>query len=548
VRPISNLVDITNYVLLEYAQPLHVFDLRTLEGPEIRVRRAGAGERLLCLDGVERALEPSMLVIADAKRAVAVAGVIGGEETAVTDATTEVLLEAATFDGPNVRRTAQALGLRTEASARFEKGLPPELALAGARRAAALLAQIAGGRVHREWPDVYPHPQEPVRVRVDPEKVDSLLGAHVPVAEGEDILRRLGFHVRPDSDGAWDVLPPVWRLDVTIPEDVAEEIGRVYGYDRIAPALPGRRHHTWTAARPSVDRRLDAVREILAGAGFTETWTPALVSHRELHELGLAERALRVSNPISDEMDALRTSLLPSLLQGLALNRNHGRTDARLFEVAPAFLARADGEQPDEPLRLGAAMPAAGDDGRAAFLGLKAVLDRCATAMGAPAPGYARGRAALLHPGRTAAVSAGPAVAGLLGEVHPKVVERYDLGDRVIVLEVDLQPFLSAAEPVRARPLPRFPAAVRELNVVVEDAEPAADVIATASEAGAPLLEAVTAVDEYHGEQVGEGRKSLNLALTFRDAERTLTDAEVDGALESIRSALSSRHAAGFRT
>src|ERR1700694_239271 len=211
VRPINNLVDITNYVLLEYAQPLHVFDLERLEGSEIQVRRAHDGEKLLCLDGIVRELSGAMLVIADAKRPVAIAGVIGGEDTAVTSETTDVLLEAATFSGPSVRQTARAFGLRTEASARFERGLPPELALAGARRAAGLIAELAGGSVHKEWADVYPRPQEPVRVRVKPWIVDEVLGVHVPLQDSEAILLRLGFHVKVLGDGEWDVLRPVFR-------------------------------------------------------------------------------------------------------------------------------------------------------------------------------------------------------------------------------------------------------------------------------------------------------------------------------------------------
>ncbi|HEX6489592.1 MAG TPA: phenylalanine--tRNA ligase subunit beta, partial [Candidatus Dormibacteraeota bacterium] len=547
VRPINNLVDISNYVLLEYAQPLHVFDLRKLAGPEIRVRRARAGERLLCLDDVERALEPSMLVIADAERPVAVAGVMGGEESAVTDGTVDVLLESATFDGPSVRQTARALGLRTEASSRFEKGLPPELALAGARRAAALIAELAGGRVHRGWADVYPRPQEPIRVRVEPDKVDALLGTHVPREEGEDILRRLGFHLRDGEDGDWDVLPPVWRLDVTIPEDIVEEVGRVYGYDRIPPTLPGHRHERWTPAVPSIDRRLDAVRAVLAGAGFSETWTPALVSRRDLEGLGVADRAMRIGNPLSDEMDALRTTLLPSLLAGLALNRRHGRTDAALFEVAAAFLARGEAEQPDEPLRLGAAAQAGEEEGREAFRRLKSVLDAAASALGAPAPAYEPAQGALHHPGRCAAVSLDGVRLGLLGEAHPRVVERFDLPGRVVVLEVDLQPLLDSAAPPRYEALPRFPAVARELNVVVDEDEPAAAVLASAGRSGGELLESVTAVDEYRGAQVGEGKKSLNLALTFRSGERTLTDPEVDDLMSAVRDALRQAHGAGFR-
>src|SRR6266852_5278429 len=243
VRPINNIVDITNYVLLEYAQPLHAFDLAKLEGPAIHVRRARDKEKLLCLDGVERELAPDILVIADAQRPVAIAGIIGGEASA------DVLLEAATFSGPSVRQTARALGLRTEASTRFERALPPELALAGARRAASLISELAGGKVHRDWADVYPRPQEPVRVNLRPSLIDDVLGTHVPLEEAESILKRLNFHVKVMGDGAWDVLPPVFRLDVAIPEDLVEEVGRVYGYDRVPPTLPGRRREKWT---PSV--------------------------------------------------------------------------------------------------------------------------------------------------------------------------------------------------------------------------------------------------------------------------------------------------------
>src|SRR3989440_5119199 len=339
VRPINNIVDITNYVLLEYAQPLHAFDMARLTGPKIHVRRALAQERLLCLDGVERELTPEMLVIADATRPVAVAGVIGGEESAVTSDTTDILLESANFDGPSVRQTSRALGLRTEASARFERALPPELALAGARRAASLIAELAGGKVHREWADVYPRPQEPVRVNLRPALIDDVLGTHVPLEEAESILKRLNFHVKVMGDGEWDVLPPVFRLDVTIPEDLVEEVGRVYGYDRVPPTLPGRRHDRWTPLEPSVDRRLDVARDVLAGAGFTQTWNPALVSGRKLEDLRIAAHAMRGTNALSDDMDTLRTSLLPSLVDAAALNRDRGRLDVRLYEIAEASLA-----------------------------------------------------------------------------------------------------------------------------------------------------------------------------------------------------------------
>jgi len=555
VRPINNVVDITNYVLLEYAQPLHVFDLAKLEGdgtvPEIRVRRAKAGERLLCLDGVERELSVDMLVIADARKPVALAGVIGGEESAVTEGTTDILLEAATFSGPSVRQTARQLGIRTEASARFEKGLPAELALAGARRAASLIAELAGGSVHREWADVYPRPQEPVRVRLRPALVDEVLGVHVPLEEAESILKRLNFHVRALEDGDWDVLPPVFRLDVTIPEDLVEEVGRVYGYDRVPPTLPGRRHDTWSHSEPSLGRRLDVAREVLAGDGFNETWNPALVSGRVLESLRIDAHAMRVSNALSDDMDTLRTSLLPSLVGVVALNRDRGRQNVRVYEIASAFLAPVDNktEQPDEPMRLGvvATAGASAEAGRAAFYAMKSALDACLAAVGAPPCTYQRGAQELFHPGRCAAVVLDGRLLGYIGELHPTVSSAFKIEGRLVAVEIDVEPVLAASRISRAQPLPRFPAVERDLAVVVEDHVAAAALQATVNESGGEYLETARAFDEYHGPQVPEGYKSIAFTLTFRSPERTLTDAEVDKVMAEIRLALEKRHRARFR-
>jgi len=551
VRPINNIVDITNYVLLEYAQPLHAFDLTKLAGPEIRVRRAHDGENLLCLDGIERRLTPDMLVIADAQGPVAIAGVIGGEETAVIAGTTEILLEAATFSGPSIRQTARTFGLRTEASARFERGLPPELALAGARRAAALIAELAGGTVHREWPDVYPSPQEPVRIRLQPWLVDEVLGIHVPLEESETILIRLGFHVKVLGDGEWDVLPPVFRLDVTIPEDLVEEVGRVWGYDRVPPTLPGRRHDTWKPLVPSIDRRLDATREVLAGAGFTETWNPALVSGRKLEALRIAAYAMRVSNALSDDMDTLRTWLLPSLVDVVALNRDRGREDVLVYEIASAYLAKVGekNSQPDEPLRLAAVATAGNtaESGLQAFYRLKSVLAGCVDALSAPALTYQRGAAELFHPGRCAAVTLDGRQLGHLGELHPTVGATLKAEGRLVAFEIDVEPVLAASHIPRSQPLPRYPAVERDLAVVVEEHVAASSLLAAIQESAGELLVMARAFDEYHGSQVPEGHKSIAFTLTFRSPERTLTDAEVDKVMTEIRSALEKRHRARFR-
>jgi phenylalanyl-tRNA synthetase beta chain len=549
VRPINNIVDITNYVLLEYAQPLHAFDLARLEGPEINVRRAREGEKLLGLDGVVRELTPEMLVIADASKPVALAGVIGGEPTAVTEGTTDILLEAATFSGPSVRQTSRALGLRTEASARFERSLPPELALAGARRAASLIAELAGGKVHREWADVYPRPQEPVRINLRPRLIDDVLGTHVPLEEAEAILKRLNFHVKVGGDGEWDVLPPVFRLDVTIPEDLVEEVGRVYGYDRVPPTLPGTRRSSWTPSTPSQDRRLDEAREVLAGAGFTETWNPALASGKKLEELRVAAHAMRVENALSDDMDTLRTSLLPSLIDAVELNRDRGREAVRVYEIAEVYLAHVGdkGTQPDEPLRVGAVTTAgvSAEDGEKAFRRMKSVLDGCIASLAAPPVTYQRAAAQLFHPGRCAAVVLDGRQLGYVGELHPTVTSR--VAGRVVAFEIDVEPVLAASRVPRAQPLPRFPGVERDLAVVVEDTVAAGAVLLAIKESAGELLEHARAFDEYRGAQVAEGHKSIAFTLTFRSPERTLTDAEVDRAISEIRLGLEKKHGARFR-
>jgi phenylalanyl-tRNA synthetase beta chain len=551
VRPINNIVDITNYVLLEYAQPLHAFDLSRLEGKEIHVRRAMDREKILGLDGVVRDLTHDMLVIADAKRPVAIAGVIGGEETAVTESTTDILLESANFSGPSIRQTSRTLGLRTEASARFERALPPELALAGARRAASLIAEIAGGTVHRDWADVYPRPQEPVRVNLRPALIDEVLGTHVPLEEAESILKRLNFHVKVLGDGAWDVLPPVFRLDVSIPEDLVEEVGRVYGYDRIAPTLPGRRRSSWIPSQPSLDRRLDDAREVLAGAGFTETWNPALVSGRKLESLHIAAHAMRVSNALSDDMDTLRTSLLPSLIDAVALNRDRGRDDVRVYEIASAFLARIGGKtaQPDEPLRIAAVATAGStaDEGRQAFYSLKSVLAEAVAALHAPDCTYQRASTPLFHPGRCAAILMDGHQLGFIGEVHPTVSANAKIEGRMVGFEIDVKPLLDASRIPRAQPLPKFPSVDRDLAVVVEEHIAAAAILAGIKESAGDLLESARAFDEYHGAQVPEGYKSIAFTLTFRSPERTLTDAEVDKVMAAIKQGLENRHNARFR-
>ncbi|HVB77723.1 MAG TPA: phenylalanine--tRNA ligase subunit beta [Candidatus Nitrosotalea sp.] len=551
VRPISNLVDVTNYVLLEYGQPLHVFDLERVRGARIEVRRARKGESLNCLDGEIRALNPQMLVIADAEGPLALAGVMGGQESAVGEATSTVLLEAATFDGVNIRATSRSLRLRTEASARFEKGISPELALAGARRAVQLLNQVAQGQVHTDWPDVYPSPQEPLGVRFQPAQIDAILGVHVPLEEMEDILQRLDFQVRIGDEGEWEVLPPVFRLDVAIVPDVAEEVGRIFGYERVPARLPGARRLSWRPPGPSLERRLDPIRVELAAGGLSEVVCPALVSGRTLRGLGLGEAAIAILNPVSDEQDTLRTALLPSLLQVAIRNRDAGRAEIGLFELARVYHAHPEHplKQPDELESLAAWRSAPADAGasRLELLRLRGLLERALASVTTAEVLLEPGSAPLFHPGRCAQIRIGGRPAGHLGEIHPRILSDAGLGGRAVALELRIAPVLENAPRRRFRALPRFPAIERDLAVVVAEEVGADALLKTAREEAGALLESLGVFDEYRGSQLPPGRKSVALKLVFRSSERTLTDDEADRALDQVKAALGARWGAGFR-
>jgi len=547
VRPISNLVDATAYVMLEHAKPTHVFDAAKLAGKQLHVREAREGESLLCLDGQTRKLGPGMLVVADANGPVAIGGIIGGEESKVSDSTTEVVIESAGWDGVNIRATSRALGLRTDASLRHEKGLAPEMAMAAARRAAALVRDWAGGQVHADWVDVYPRPQEPVRIQLEPQKIDRLLGVRVPPDESQRILRNLDFQVRAD-DGAWDVLPPVFRLDVELSEDVVEEVGRIYGIDRIPATLPGSRHTSWDVAPPEDHQWM--LRELLLGAGFDEVVSPALVPQRLLHRLGLAEGSRPLVNPMSDELDTMRTSLLPSLLSVARYNQNRTAERVDVFELARVYRGKHPDGLADEQVRLTAIarVEADPDAGRRGFLRLKSVMDRLAHDLFAGTVRYLRASPDLYHPGRAASIMVGGKEIGFVGELHPSTLAAFDLDGRAVALDVDAEALVAARGDRKATELPRYPAVQRDIAVVVEAGVPAGELHRTIKEAGGSSLDSVRAFDEYRGDQVGEGRKSIAFALTFRSPERTLTDAEVEKVQSEIRKRLEKKHGARFRS
>ncbi len=547
VRPISNVVDATAYVMLEHAKPTHVFDAGKLAGKQLHVREAREGESLLCLDGQKRKLGPGMLVVADATGPVAIGGIIGGEDSGVSDATTDVVIESAGWDGVNIRATSRALGLRTDASLRHEKGLAPEMAMAAARRAAALVRDWAGGQVHADWVDVYPRPQEPVRIQLDRQKIDGLLGVSVPPDESQRILRNLDFQVRAD-DGTWDVLPPVFRLDVELPEDVVEEVGRIYGISRIPATLPGSRHTSWNVAPPQDHQWM--LREVMLGAGFDEVVSPALVPKRLLQRLGLAEGARTLFNPMSDEMDTMRTSLLPSLLSVARYNQNRTAERVDVFELARVYRGKHPDGLADEQIRLTvvARVDPGADAGRRGFLRLKSVMDRFAQDLMAGTVRYLRAAPDLYHPGRAATIMVGGREIGVVGELHPSTLAVFDIDGRAVALDVDAEALIAARGERKATELPRYPAVQRDIAVVVDANVPAGEIHRTIKEAGGNSLEGLRAFDEYRGDQAGEGRKSIAFTLTFRSPERTLTDAEVEKVLSEIRKRLEKKHGARFRT
>ncbi|HEY3248851.1 MAG TPA: phenylalanine--tRNA ligase subunit beta [bacterium] len=557
VRSINNIVDVTNYVMLEMGQPMHAFDYDLVRGGRLVVRHARPGEHLVTLDGVERSLDEQTLVVADAERAAGVAGIIGGANTEISDRTTRVLLEAASWDSRMIRRTSRRLGVRTESSARFERGIDTAGILTVQDRAIALMQEVAGGRVLRGVIDVYPRPLEPRSIRLHWTAVSRLLGIEVPIAEGTAILRSLGFEVE-RTDAILDVAVPTYRRDVEREEDLVEEVARHYGYDRIPETMPlettaaGTRAHTLIAE--------EAARDALTRAGLTEVLTISLTRPESLDTLRLPaghpwRQAVRLVNPLVEDHTQLRTTLLPALLETGRTNINRRVTDVQVFEIGRVF--HLDGDRVAEPRRVGILMTGRVAEGTwntpaesvaVTFYHLKGVAESLLEELRVSDTRFGVGSAPWLHPGRAATLRIEGSPVGLLGELHPEIAAAFDLPAATYVAEFDLDLLLAAAD---LRPqyhmLPRFPAVRRDLAVVVADEVPAGDVRDTIVRAAGPLLEDVELFDTYTGAQIPPGRRSLAYALTFRAPDRTLSAAEVDAAVASVKQDLVNRLQAQIR-
>jgi len=575
LRPINNVVDITNFVTHELGQPLHAFDLDrfvevggTPKVADVVVRRAAAGEHVVDLLGVDRELSGSDLVVCAGATPASIAGVIGGASTAVSDTTRTVLLEAANWHGPTVRATSKHLGLRTDASTLFEKGLSDQLPPVALERAATLIAELSGGHVLRgvidEWPDPLP---EIGPIRLTARFTGDLLGIPVDATDVATTLARLGFEV--EQDGATlAAIPPYFRRDVTLPEDLVEEVGRMLGYSRVPSTLPGRRTDlTTTAPEAAVE---DTIRDTCLGAGLDEAITLSFVAPHEVRRLpGLGRDRLPIAlrNPLSEEWSVLRTTQLPRLCAALAANVNRGSANVMLFELGRVFWEgeraslpegstadNADLELPAlplEPLLLSIAVHVASgsaDDGASAVRQVQSVFDRIADDLGGAMlraePSAEQG----LHPGRAATLRIGARDVGVIGELSFETAAAFDVAGRVAVGELRVDAIAPAGHRavVYAAP-PRFPAIVQDLAVTVAVDRLAGEAMDAIDGAGQTLLERAVLYDEYRGSSLPPGRKGWTFQLSFRAADRTLTGEEAQQAQDAIAAALAARCGAEIR-
>ena len=565
MRPISNVVDITNYVMLMTAQPLHAFDLDRVPGGELIIRTAREGERMTTLDGIERTFDAETVLVCDRDGPSGIAGIMGGRLSEVSDETTRVLLEVATWNGPNILRTSSMLGLRSDASARYEKQLHPELALRAQRIASRLLVEVAGARLVPGIIDVAADVPEPHMVSLHGARLDSALGVRIEADEAAESLERLGFEVE-RGDGELTAVVPVHRhYDVAREVDLIEEVGRLHGFDRLPRTLPAHAERVGGLNREQAARR--RAEDVLRDLGFDQIISWGFVSARLADRLRMTaddprRRAVATRNPISEDHRLMRTTLLGGLLDAARHNVARDVERVALFESGRVYLSEPApdgggelagefaGRMPPparEPHRLAGLVvgdlvpPSWARDGgeleAGGFFALKGAVEILASQLGAPVS-VAAGPEPFLHPGRAAALAVAETEIGWLGELHPLVAREWDLPGGV-AFELDLAPLVAAgADPERYRDLITFPAVLQDLAVVVDDDVPAERVRQAVRTGGGELLVAADVFDLYHGEQLGEGRKSLALRLEFRAPDRTLTDAEVGDLRERIRAEL----------
>ncbi len=555
MRPINNIVDITNYVMLEYGQPLHAFDYHQIEGKKIIVRRAKGSETILTLDGMERRLSQDMLVIADEERAVGIAGIMGGADSEVAPETTSILLEAANFNPANIHYTGRVLSLPSEACMRFERGIRPELTVPAIKRATRLIAQLAGGEVAKGLIDVYPGKLEHEPISLSTDQVKHLLGVGFTLDQIIGALTSLGFDCqRGTSKSEVQVTAPYWRSDIRQAVDLIEEVARIIGYDNIPTTML-----TQSIPRQSPDPILalkQRVRDSLIGYGFQEVITYALTSLEMLNKLlpaphPIESMPLRVANPMTLEQEYLRPNLRANLLAALLANRRHESGGIRLFELGKVYLPR-EKNLPDEPEVVCGILSGSrwekswhGGDDLFDFYDAKGVAEGLLSHLGTEAS-FEDSEDESLHPAKQTAIVVGGDKLGVIGELHPKVSQAFEIFGAVYLFEIDLTALLPFTLGYKTfQPIPRFPAIVRDIALVV-DAEVThqrvRDIIKSF-----PLVKQVTIFDVYSGEQVPPGKKSLAYSITFQSPAHTLTDEEVNQVQQQLLDKLSGELGATLR-
>ncbi|WP_281693134.1 phenylalanine--tRNA ligase subunit beta [Agathobaculum desmolans] len=539
VRPINNIVDITNYVMLEYGQPMHSFDYTCLSDGKIVVRRARNGESIQTLDGVDHDLTDSMLAICDNDKPVAVAGVMGGANSEIEEDTRTVVFESACFHGATVRVTAKALGMRTEASGRFEKGLDPRMTLDAVNRACELVEQLGAGEVVDGVIDVDHSDPAPVRLPFEPEQMNGLLGLNLSAAEQQACLEKLGFAV---ENG--EVIVPSFRTDIARMCDLAEEVARMYGYDKIPTTLyAGEMVQGEFTPKQQAER---AASLICREAGFDEAMTHSFISPKFYDMIGWAENDPRristtILNPLGEDFSIMRTTVLPSMLDSLAHNHAHRNPTASLFEMGTVYLpVIRDGKADPDVLPCEQKVLTLGTYGRLSFFQFKGVIEALCRELNIKGLQFApQKNNPSYHPGRCADVLAGGEVIGVFGAIHPTVAARYGLSGEVLTAELQFEKLFAAIETEKLyHPLPKFPASTRDIAVLVDDSVPAAAMQAAIEQAAGAILENVKLFDVYKGKGIPEGKKSVAYSLSMRAADRTLTDEECDKAMKNALAAL----------
>ena len=555
MRPINNIVDITNYVMLEHGQPLHAFDSTKIRGKKIIVRRADEGEKIVSLDGVERVLSHDMLVIADTEGAVAVAGVMGGANSEVSEDTTSILLEAANFNPASIHYTGRILSLPSEACRRFERGIRPELAIEGLKRATRLIVQLAGGEAASGVIDVFPGKQDSKLIPLPTAEIKRILGIEFSCEHIIDVLNSLGFNCRAASASEVLVTAPYWRSDIRLTVDLIEEVARITGYDQIPETTLSQSIPAQNPAHMLVLK--DKIRQSLTGFGFQEILTYSLTSLQALKKLlpephPLEPTVLRLSNPMTADQEYLRPNLRANLLIALSENRKHEDGGIRLFELGKVYRSRSQ-DLPDEPELLCGVLsgPRAekswhGWGEQVDFFDAKGVIESLLKQLAADAS-FETSSDESLHPGKQVAIVISGNRLGVIGEIHPKVLQAFDISETAYMFEIDLAtllPFTIAHH--MFQPISRFPAITRDMALVIDSHVTHEQVQGVIVDF--PLVSHVTLFDVYSGEQVPPGKKSLAYNITFQSASHTLTDEEVDQVQQQILGRLSKELGATLRS